>query len=216
MDIPELPSGHLAWWLGGAVLVLLLLLAPRWRRASHRSGDAKTGMSRLKADGGGETARPQATPVNVPPAVPEPAPAGDEETSIPYAVDDVEMDHAMRLEVARVYIELDDHAGAQALLQQVIEDGDEVERETAEAMRRDLGSRPKAARSVDSRPADAVAEPPADEAPARDAENLLDLATAYVEIGDAELARLTVAQIEAVGSEAQRRQARALLERLSG
>ncbi len=211
MDPSELLSGHLAWWLGGAALVIGLLLAPKWRRSSDTSGKngdgVAAGLSRLSDEGGVKVEQANEPAVEAASSTPQRA---DEEFT-PATVDEVEMDHAMRLEVARVYIELDDIAGAQALLQQVIEDGDEAEREAAQSMRRSL-----ATSSNGTTTAKPAVDPPVDDGPTRDAENLLDLATAYVEIGDADLARRTVAQIEQVGSETQRRQARALLDRLSG
>ncbi len=198
MDQSELLSGDIAWWLLGAA-ALLMLLSSRFRRARRRDrNDGKHGRSGAPSapldDEGASGNRRSA------------GHAGESEVSEPATIEgDAATDgppadtNALKLEAARVYMELGDTAGARAMLEQVTDDGVAETREAADAMRRELAA------------GDGESD---DDDPSFDAENLLDLATAYVEIGDAESARRMVERVEQVGSDAQRRQARALLDKL--
>ncbi len=192
---------QLPWWLLG-VVVVLLLLAPvlrargaARRRAARPPGTGTTALSSADA------------PAPVAPApdpVPEPPTPADEsgEAGGDIFIEDIEeaeLSHASRLELARVYLDLGDASGAGLLLERVLADGSEAERVEAGRLR---------ARISEDGDEDVVEE----SVPA-DVEGLLDLAVAYVEIGDEPSARRMAARIEAAGSPSQRRQVRELMAR---
>lgn len=119
-------------------------------------------------------------------------------------------DNETRLEMAKAYVDLGDAQGASALLDLVEVEGSSEERSAAARLRESLGG-DRSSNTTDGGAFDADSEEP----PETDLERVLDLALAYIEIGENESAKLLIDRVLRDGNEAQRRQAEELGARIA-
>jgi FimV-like protein len=222
------PASPVLWLLAGSIAVVVLLAAMSLRR--FRAGRTKEGSQPavsqeppdddrarsggtssggIHEDDHGDTAQGRENRRSIDK---DQGPSETELLASLEAVDPTdarEGDNELRLELAQVYIELGDTRGSRRLLDLVIEEGDEEQRESARnLLNQTIGNEESSVGGSH----DGIAR--LDGASGLEAENLLDLATAYVEIGDGESARKLIARVESSGNEEQRRQAALLKGRL--
>lgn len=118
-------------------------------------------------------------------------------------------DNETRLEMAKAYVDLGDAQGATALLDLVEVEGSDEERTAAARLREVLDGSGSSAADY------GAVGPSPGEHPETDLERVLDLALAYIEIGENESAKLLIDRVLRDGSDAQRRQAEELRARMA-